>query len=123
MTTVEGVLLSGLNQVVFMPGTWDKRFVHSCFKQFSANPEKPLSDKQRHWIYRLAYKYRRQLNYVSSVAIQIEIWCVDNGYTEPFVVGCDWWAYPPNGVMPVPIDVLEVISTIPNRNLYATRTT
>jgi hypothetical protein len=113
MTSVEGVLICELNQVTFLPGTWDKKFVRSVFRQFSDNPDKPLSEKQRHWVYRLAYKYRQQLNYVTLVAIQIEAWCADNGYTEPFLFEYHWWAYPPNGVMPVPVDMSKIKFTSP----------
>lgn len=30
-------------------------------------------------------------------------WCAENGHTEPFIKGLWWWAFPLNGVMPVPI--------------------
>ncbi|MBI4780515.1 MAG: hypothetical protein HY785_04260 [Oscillatoriophycideae cyanobacterium NC_groundwater_1537_Pr4_S-0.65um_50_18] len=34
----------------------------------------------------------------------IENWCFENGWTEPFVERRnEFWAFPPNGVMPVPI--------------------
>ncbi len=34
----------------------------------------------------------------------IENWCVENGWSEPFLERRnEYWAFPPNGVMPVPI--------------------
>ncbi len=34
-------------------------------------------------------------------------WCQRYGYTDPFCRNGEWWAFPPNGVMPVRIrDVL-----------------
>ncbi|MEM8641928.1 MAG: hypothetical protein AAGG51_24390 [Cyanobacteria bacterium P01_G01_bin.54] len=32
-----------------------------------------------------------------------QAWCAEQGYTDPFCRNGEWWAYPPNGVMPVPI--------------------
>jgi len=35
-------------------------------------------------------------------------WCEENGYTEPFRLKRDWWAFPPGAVLPVPLsDYLE----------------
>ncbi|MEM6255079.1 MAG: hypothetical protein AAF821_19355 [Cyanobacteria bacterium P01_D01_bin.156] len=30
-------------------------------------------------------------------------WCEQNGYSDPFRLNGEWWAFPPNGVMPVQI--------------------
>ncbi|MEM9274549.1 MAG: hypothetical protein AAGA80_16535 [Cyanobacteria bacterium P01_F01_bin.143] len=30
-------------------------------------------------------------------------WCQENGYTDPFLRDGEWWAFPPNGVMPVKV--------------------
>lgn len=32
-------------------------------------------------------------------------WCEANGYTDPFLQERQWWAFPPNGVMPVPLAI------------------
>ena len=32
-----------------------------------------------------------------------ERWCEENGWTEPFYQGGKWYAFPPGGVMPLPI--------------------
>lgn len=41
----------------------------------------------------------------------IKEWCQDNGWTDLFLESCGYWAFPPNGVMPLPIprDVLVQI--------------
>ena len=34
----------------------------------------------------------------------VENWCVENGWSEPFVQARnEFWAFPPHGVMPLPI--------------------
>ncbi|QYO62297.1 hypothetical protein [Leptolyngbya sp. 7M] len=36
-----------------------------------------------------------------------QAWCQQHGYTDPFCRNGQWWAFPPNGVMPIRIrDVL-----------------
>lgn len=35
-------------------------------------------------------------------------WCQRHGYTDPFRRNGEWWAFPPNGVMPIKIQ--EVLS-------------
>ncbi|NEQ86643.1 MAG: hypothetical protein F6K26_43285 [Moorea sp. SIO2I5] len=30
-------------------------------------------------------------------------WCEEQGYSNPFCRNGEWWAYPPNGVMPIQI--------------------
>lgn len=32
-----------------------------------------------------------------------KIWCDQYGYSNPFRLNGEWWAFPPNGVMPVQI--------------------
>ncbi|UBF25146.1 hypothetical protein K9N68_26475 [Kovacikia minuta CCNUW1] len=41
----------------------------------------------------------------------IEEWCQDNGWTDWFMECSRYWAFPPNGVMPVPIPT-QVLRTI-----------
>ncbi|AGY56471.1 hypothetical protein [Gloeobacter kilaueensis] len=45
----------------------------------------------------------------------LEEWCRQNGYSEPCwvdepdqVLGGRWWAFPPQGVMPLPVDPLGI---------------
>jgi hypothetical protein len=33
----------------------------------------------------------------------IQEWCVENGWTDPFKDRTQYWAFPPHGVMPLPI--------------------
>lgn len=33
----------------------------------------------------------------------IKEWCQENGWTDLFINRSDYWAFPPNGVMPLPI--------------------
>jgi len=35
-------------------------------------------------------------------------WCEENGYTDLFFQDGRWWAFPPNAVMPVAIDLYSV---------------
>jgi hypothetical protein len=38
---------------------------------------------------------------------KVQKWCKENGYSEPTLVdGCDWWAFPANGIMQVCISHL-----------------
>jgi len=32
-----------------------------------------------------------------------QAWCQEQGYSDAFCRNGEWWAYPPNGVMPVQI--------------------
>lgn len=42
-------------------GGFDKRFMRNISAQAENKPESELSEKQKEWIFRLLYKYRRQL--------------------------------------------------------------
>jgi hypothetical protein len=33
----------------------------------------------------------------------IQDWCDENGYTDPFLKNSEWWGFPANAVMPVPL--------------------
>ena len=37
----------------------------------------------------------------SAIRGVCEQWCQQNGYTDLFRRNGEWWAFPPNGVMPV----------------------
>lgn len=52
------VMLGGAN---YLPGSFDKRFAHNLFRVATAAPTKELTEKQNEWMYRLLYKYRRQM--------------------------------------------------------------
>lgn len=55
------VVLALGSQVTFLPGSWDKRFAHQMYQHAFKTPEKELTISQREWIFRLLYKYRRQV--------------------------------------------------------------
>ena len=61
MTTAEIEISISFNRVTFLPGSWDKRYARQWANQAESNPAYELTDKQSEWIYRLLYKYRRQL--------------------------------------------------------------
>jgi hypothetical protein len=46
---------------------------------------------------------------ISCDEAQRTAWLTNNGYTDPFQNEGKWWAFPPNGVMPVPMR--EAIAT------------
>lgn len=50
-----------LGNVKYLPGTWDKRMGNSLCNIALNSPDKELTDKQNEWMYRLLYKYRKQL--------------------------------------------------------------
>ncbi|HEY9882732.1 MAG TPA: hypothetical protein V6C98_03885 [Thermosynechococcaceae cyanobacterium] len=47
----------------------------------------------------------------------IEDWCAENGWTDLFQERADYWAFPPNAVMPVPIPTQVLRSIKANRGL------
>ena len=65
MTAAEIEIAIAFNRVTFLPATWDKRFPKQWSNQ--AGHEKAtgqtytLTDSQSEWLYRLLYKYRRQI--------------------------------------------------------------
>lgn len=51
--------LQKLNQCVFYPGSFDKRFVRAMA---ALGPYDLLSERQAEWVERLAYRYRKQMS-------------------------------------------------------------
>jgi len=47
--------------VTHLPGTWNKRFANNLAAQAENKPESDLTEKQKEWMYRLLYTYRRQV--------------------------------------------------------------
>jgi hypothetical protein len=45
-------------RVTILPGTWDKSFIRNVY---NGDFKKPVTDLQEEWLYRLLYKYRRQI--------------------------------------------------------------
>lgn len=47
---------------------------------------------------------RRRLKMIKHFSEEwIKEWCYENGWTDLFLNRRDYWAFPPNGVMPLPI--------------------
>ncbi|ESA37302.1 hypothetical protein N836_03705 [Leptolyngbya sp. Heron Island J] len=42
----------------------------------------------------------------SAIRGVCQAWCDRNGYSDPFCRDGVWWAFPPNGVMPVRIETV-----------------
>lgn len=61
MTQEQIEIASSFRNVVFLPGSWDKRFAQSMIYKGS---EEKLSDAMNEWLYRLLYKYRKQLSHI-----------------------------------------------------------
>lgn len=47
--------------VTFLPATWDKSFTRDMAAIATRTPTKEITEKQSEWLYRLLYKYRRQV--------------------------------------------------------------
>ena len=47
-------------------------------------------------------------NLSAAIEAVCQKWCQQNGYTEPFCRNGEYWAFPPNGVIPVKIrDIIQ----------------
>lgn len=61
MTQDEIQIATNLYACTMLPGTFDKRFVTDMYFRSKQQEPKPLSDKQNEILYRLVYKYRKQI--------------------------------------------------------------
>jgi hypothetical protein len=61
MTEDQKKICIGLGNVSYLPACFDKRFGNNLASIAQTEPEKELSEKQIEWMFRLLYKYRRQL--------------------------------------------------------------
>lgn len=61
MTPEQIEICLSFGHVTALPGSWDKRMMNNLNALASHNPEKELSEKQNEWMYRLLYKYRKQI--------------------------------------------------------------
>jgi hypothetical protein len=50
-----------LGNVRYLPGSFDKRFALNMSSIARLQPEKVLSKSQNEWMFRILYKYRKQL--------------------------------------------------------------
>ena len=60
MTAKEQDICLALGGVRYLPGGWDKRFGNNL-NILAGTPGKDLTEHQREWMYRLLFKYRKQL--------------------------------------------------------------
>lgn len=60
MTTEQIQICTALGNVNYLPASFDKRLGNNLYS-LSRNKSSVLSEKQNEWMYRLLYKYRRQL--------------------------------------------------------------
>ncbi len=61
MTSDEIKIALAFNRVTFLPGSFDKRLASNMSGIAEHSPESPITEKQSEWMYRLLYKYRRQI--------------------------------------------------------------
>jgi hypothetical protein len=61
MTNEQQTICKALGTVRYLPASFDKRFGNNLCSLAETQPEKELSEKQNEWMYRLLYKYRKQL--------------------------------------------------------------
>ena len=59
MTTDEQKICLALGTCRYLPGTFDKRLGNNLCSQASTN--QLITESQKEWMYRLLYKYRKQL--------------------------------------------------------------
>lgn len=60
LTPEDRNLIGLLAGVRFAPATWDKRFAHNLMDQ-AKSERAALTDRQREWLRKCVYKYRRQI--------------------------------------------------------------
>jgi hypothetical protein len=61
MTIEQKEICLALGRVTYLPGSFDKRFGNNLSGLAQSQPEKELTEKQNEWMFRLLYKYRKQL--------------------------------------------------------------
>ena len=61
MTREQVEIALALGNVRFLPASFDKRFAQNMHGLASVEPEKELTEKQVEWLYRILYKYRKQV--------------------------------------------------------------
>jgi len=61
MTHEQIEIAASFMNVTFLPGSWDKRFAQSMIYKAAQSPDETLSESMNEWLYRLLYKYRKQV--------------------------------------------------------------
>lgn len=64
-TDLERKAIAALGHCTFLPGSFDKRFVRGL------QPATELTVKQREWLQKLFYKYRRQMRLTDEKAKRV----------------------------------------------------
>jgi hypothetical protein len=64
MTIDEQHIIEKLGLLRLQAGSFDKRFIHGLNAKRLSTPGQEITDGQREWIYRMVYKYRKQLSSV-----------------------------------------------------------
>ena len=65
--------IAKLVRCTFLPASFDKRFVRDIYSQLANSGE--ITEKQRAYLVKLVYKYRRQ-NTMSAIAIIASVGCI-----------------------------------------------
>lgn len=61
MTPEQMSIAKALGNVTYLPASFDKRMGLNMSYLAHNNPDKEISEKQNEWLYRLLYKYRKQI--------------------------------------------------------------
>lgn len=75
MSNEEQVICKSFGNIVFLPGSWNKRFGMGLYHMAISKPEDELTEKQREWMYRILYTYRRQVGWVYEKYGKGNIYC------------------------------------------------
>lgn len=62
MTKDEIEISIALGNVRYLPGSFDKRFGMNVSSRAKRESNKELTEGQKEWLYRILYKYRKQLS-------------------------------------------------------------
>ena len=61
MTAEQIIICTAFGRVSFLPGSFNKRLGNGLYAIATSDTGKELSEKQNEWMYRLLYKYRKQI--------------------------------------------------------------
>ncbi|HEX2866526.1 MAG TPA: hypothetical protein VHO03_05770 [Ignavibacteriales bacterium] len=70
MTEEEKRAALTLSHCTFYPASWNKRFAHDM--AFFAKEDRPITENQRFWLWKLVYRYRRQIKDLDILSIAQE---------------------------------------------------
>jgi hypothetical protein len=61
MTNEQLEIATHLIRCTVLPGSWDKRFINKVGQIAVSLPKQDITESQNEWLFRLLYKYRRQM--------------------------------------------------------------